>query len=62
MRQVSIYLNDKEDRALNRILKKLNIARHHAIKLAIRRFIEEFEKNDFHHRMPDGKMVECPEK
>jgi metal-responsive CopG/Arc/MetJ family transcriptional regulator len=60
MRIVSVSLNDKEEKALKKICKVREINRHHAIKLAIRNYIAEFEQNELHHRVPDFKLVECP--
>ena len=61
MQQVTISLKDREVKALKKICKVRNISsRHRAIKIAIEEFIERFEQNALHHRVPDFKLVECP--
>jgi len=61
MQLVTISLKSNEVNALKKICKVRNISsRHHAIKIAIKEYIERFEKNELHHRAPDYKLVECP--
>jgi metal-responsive CopG/Arc/MetJ family transcriptional regulator len=61
MRLVSVSLKESEVKALKKICKVRNISsRHHAIKIAIEEYIERFEQNALHHRVPDSKLVECP--
>jgi len=60
MRQVTVYLSDKEEKGLEKICEVREIARHHAIKVAIRNYIAEFKQNALHHKVPDFKLAECP--
>jgi len=59
MKLVTISLTKDEIEKLEKICKKKNIKRHKAIKLAIQEYIKRFERIELHHRMPDGKFVEC---
>jgi metal-responsive CopG/Arc/MetJ family transcriptional regulator len=62
MRMMTLSLKDEEQRALERICEARQISsRHRAIKIAITEYIERFNRMDKHHRVPDFKLVECPE-
>jgi predicted transcriptional regulator len=61
MRMMTLSLKDEEQRALERICEVREISRHRAIKIAIVEYIERFDRMDKHHRVPDFKLVECPE-
>lgn len=61
MRLVTVSLKENEVKAFKKICKVRNISsRHRAIKIAIEEYIERFEQNALHHRVPDFKLVECP--
>jgi predicted transcriptional regulator len=62
MRMMTLSLKDEEQRALERLCEVRQISsRHRAIKIAIAEYIERFDRMDKHHRVPDFKLVECPE-
>lgn len=60
MKQITVSLKDGELKALLKIIEVRNIScLHRTVKLAIKEYIERFKENELHHRMPDGKFVEC---
>jgi metal-responsive CopG/Arc/MetJ family transcriptional regulator len=62
MKLITISLKDGEVKALKKICEVREItSRHRAIKIAINEYIERFNNTEKHHRLPDGKVTECPE-
>jgi|YelNatPaOPRAMG01_1025707.scaffolds.fasta_scaffold07338_3 hypothetical protein len=60
MKQITVSLKDSEHKALLEIMEINGInCLHKAVKMAIEDFIKHYAKSEFHHRMPDGKLVEC---
>jgi len=60
MKLITISLKDSEYKVLLEIMEVKGISNlHKAVKMAIAEFIKNFKENELHHRMPDGKLVEC---
>jgi len=58
MRQVTVYLKDDEEKRIEEFMEVHGLNRHAVIKRAIRKMLG-LKVQDFHHRLPDGKLVEC---
>lgn len=63
MELMTLSLTDEEAKAIRNICEMRGISsRHRAVKIAIVEYIERFKKTEKHHRVPDFKLVECPER
>lgn len=57
MPQVTLYLTNEEQRRIEEFKEAHNMNRHATIKRAIRKMLG-LRIAEFHHRLPDGKLVD----
>lgn len=55
---VSVYLTNEEQRKIQDYVESHALNRHATIKRAIRKMLG-LKVKELHHRLPDGKLVEC---